>query len=80
MAEFDNTNRGVLFKNTRKTKPNHPDYQGTINVKGTEYRLSAWIKVSKNSVRFLSLSLSDQKQERPQGDADQGFPPIGDDF
>jgi len=28
--EYDNTNRGVLFKNERKTHDKQPDYTGTI--------------------------------------------------
>ena len=41
MSEYDNTNRGVLFKNDRKESDSHPDYKGQINVDGTEFWLSA---------------------------------------
>lgn len=60
---YDNTNKGALFKNDRKESPNHPDYKGTINVEGTEYWASGWIKVAGPNARnpgskFLSVSLT----------------------
>jgi hypothetical protein len=43
MSDYDNTNRGALFRNNDKTEENEkwPDYRGNINVNGTEYWLSA---------------------------------------
>lgn len=61
MADFDNTNRGVLFKNQKKTTDKHPDYNGSINVDGKEMWLSAWIKESKNGGKFMSLSVQDKE-------------------
>jgi hypothetical protein len=55
--DFDNTNRGVLFKNEDKKAPNHPDYKGKLDVAGTEFWLSAWIKEGKSG-KFMSLSIT----------------------
>jgi hypothetical protein len=41
---YDNTNKGALYRNERRTQDNHPEYTGSINVEGKEYWLSAWIK------------------------------------
>jgi uncharacterized protein (DUF736 family) len=58
MPDFDNTNRGALFRNDDKMEEKHPDYRGNINVDGTEYWLSAWIKTSKkNGMKYMSLSV-----------------------
>jgi hypothetical protein len=46
-------NSGVLFKNERKHRENSPDYQGSLNVAGTEYQLSAWIKQGPKA-KFMS--------------------------
>ena len=54
--QYDNTNRGVLFKNDRKETDNHPDYTGRIDIDGTEYFLSAWLKKGKSGQTFMSLS------------------------
>lgn len=61
--EYDNTNRGSLFKNDRKDDAKFPDYKGSINVEGTEYWLSAWIKVSKDGNKFMSLSLKNKNAD-----------------
>lgn len=64
MAEgYDNTNRGVLFKNDRKETDSHPDYTGSVNVEGKEYWFSGWIKTAGPNARnpgskFLSVSVS----------------------
>jgi len=61
---FDNTNRGTLGKNNKKEKDTHPEYSGSINVDGTDYWLSGWIKEGKDG-KFFSLSVR-PKQEIPR--------------
>ena len=63
MTTYDNTNRGSLFKNDKKTEEKHPDLSGSINIEGTEYWISGWSKMSKSGQKFLSLSVR-QKQEQ----------------
>lgn len=58
MSNYDNTNRGALFTNKRRTKDNHPGFTGKINVEGKEYWLSAWGRTSKAGEKFLSLSVN----------------------
>ena len=75
-AEYDNTNRGVLFINDRKESEQHPDRTGTINVGGKEYFLSGWIKTSKQGKQFLSLSVkpkNKQPAKAPAKAAGDGF-------
>jgi hypothetical protein len=64
MAEFDNTNRGSLFKNDKKTEEKHPDMSGSINIDGTEYWISGWKKQSKAGTGFISLSVRTKEQVR----------------
>lgn len=61
--EYDSTNRGSLFKNDRKDDAKFPDYKGSINVDGTDYWLSAWIKVSKDGNKFMSLSVKNKNAD-----------------
>jgi hypothetical protein len=65
--QYDDTNRGAMFDNNKAGNPNRPDYKGTINVEGTEYRISAWHKKSRGGVPFISLSVqpkTENGQER----------------
>jgi uncharacterized protein (DUF736 family) len=61
--EFDNKNRGSLFKNDKKEADTHPDYKGQINVNGEEFWLNAWLKTSKQGTKFMSLSISPKDRQ-----------------
>jgi hypothetical protein len=65
LTQYDNTHRGVLFKNDRKESDNHPDYKGSINVGGQEFWLSAWIKDG-NKGKFMSLSIKPKEDQQRQ--------------
>ena len=73
MTTYDNTDRGVLFKNTDKRNENSPDYTGEINVKGTKQNLSAWVQTSKTGMKYLSLKVRDPLP--PQETAPAPAPP-----
>jgi hypothetical protein len=49
-------NNGVLFKNDKKEKENHPDYRGVIMVDGKKYWISSWIKTGKKG-KFMGLAV-----------------------
>ena len=69
---YDNTNRGALFKNDRKETDQHADYRGDINVDGTEYWLNAWLNTTKDGRRYMSLSV---KPKAPKiQEPDDGIP------
>jgi hypothetical protein len=65
--QYDNTNRGVLFRETDKEKETDRDYSGSINVDGREFWLSGWINQSKRSGRkFLSLTIKPKDAPQPE--------------
>jgi hypothetical protein len=65
MADFDNSNRGVLFNNKdKKRKDTDPDYSGSINFNGVDCWLSGWIKESKDGKKFFSLSVKPKEQAK----------------
>ena len=71
MADFDDTNRGVLFHESAKESDKHPDYTGSINVDGKELRLAGWKKTGKSGVPFLSLSVSEPREKKSGYDSFQ---------
>ena len=58
MPEYDNNNRGVLFKNTDKKTDKHPDYTGTATIENEDKYMSAWINESKSGKSYLKISFT----------------------
>jgi uncharacterized protein (DUF736 family) len=66
-VNYDNNNRGVLFKNDKKGNEKRPDYRGTIVVDNTDFNISGWIKRSqKTGDSFMSLSIEPKKAAPPK--------------
>jgi hypothetical protein len=61
MPDYDNTNRGALFKG-KKQEENHADYEGSINVDGVDYWINGWMKKSKEGVGYMSLSVKPKQK------------------
>jgi hypothetical protein len=70
MSNYDNTNKGIAFKQTSKTNEKAPDLKGKINVEGKEYELAGWIRQGKNG-EFYSLSVSEPKPKQQEAKPDQ---------
>ena len=68
---------GSLFVNDKKKSENGPDYTGSMNVEGVEYRLSGWKKTAKTGTKFLSLSVQAKVEART---AKTSAPNFEDDF
>jgi hypothetical protein len=70
---------GSLFVNDKKKGENDPDFTGSVNVDGVEYRLSGWKKTAKTGAKFLSLGIRAKDEARsskipaPNFDADFGI-------
>lgn len=61
---YDNTNKGLIAKNDRKTQDSHPDITGSINVDGREYFINGWMKRrGSDGAPFYSLAVK-PKAER----------------
>lgn len=56
MKQFDDSDRGVLFKVENKESERHADYRGEVNAAGVDYWLSGWVRTSKKGTRFISAS------------------------
>lgn len=68
--QYDNTNKGALFGNTRKREgKKDPDLQGKIDIDGTEFWLSAWFftyEKDGEKKRGINLSIGDAVEAKPE--------------
>lgn len=64
--QYDNTNKGALFKNDDKRNDKDPDYKGTVNVDGREFWISGWIRTPRDTTKkkFIGFSIK-PKDDRP---------------
>ena len=59
MAYEQKNDSGSLFKNDKKEKEAQPDYKGTCVVDGVEKQMGAWLRESKNGVKYMSIKFSE---------------------
>jgi hypothetical protein len=66
MTQYDNNNRGSIWKNEKKEKDTHPDFTGSLNVNGVEYWVSAWKRKEGAAPKAPALSFSVKPKEEQQ--------------
>lgn len=64
MAEYDNTNRGAIWKNDDQVEDWHPDFRGTLNVEGVEYFFDAWKRKPDASPKAPALSFRVKRKDK----------------
>jgi uncharacterized protein (DUF736 family) len=80
MAEYDNRNTFALFRNNRKQKDTHPDFNGTfVDEDGNEYYMDAWSKAPKNGgEKFLSGKMKRKDGSAKAAPAPRSAPALND--
>ena len=71
-------NSGIIGKNERKQKDNHPDIKGQATVNGVEYWMSGW-KKEKDGKGFYSLAFK-PKEAKSQSGGSSSSPDLDDDI
>lgn len=61
-------NRGSMFENDHKTKETQPDFNGSVNVKGTIYWINGWKQMTQSGKKQISLSVQPQEERQPGSD------------
>jgi hypothetical protein len=79
MSNYDNTNRGSVWKNERKETENHPDFTGSLNVEGVEYWVSGWKRKEGANPNAPALSFSIKAKEQNSQGMRNDQPHEGDD-
>lgn len=79
---YDNTNTGILARNSDRQSDKAPEFKGSINIDGTEYWLSAWVNVGKNGKlagqKYFSIKASPKDATPKQAKQDSGFDDLDD--
>lgn len=57
---------GSLFKNERKSKETHADYQGRCLIDGVEYYMNAWLKDGSKG-KWMSFAFKPVEEAGKQG-------------
>jgi hypothetical protein len=68
--QFDNSNRGSIWKNTKKETDKHPDFTGNLNVDGKEFWVSAWRRKEDAPAKAPALTFSIKAKEETAKKAD----------
>lgn len=71
--EYDNTNSGILSRNKRQRNDRDPTHQGSINVEGKEYWISAWVNTGREGTKlagekYFSLKLNPKEAPTHTGE------------
>lgn len=61
--EYDNVNRGQIWKNENRKTDTHPQFTGSINVDGKEYWLSGWTRKEGANPKSPAMSFSINPKE-----------------
>ena len=64
MTNYDNNNRGALWKNDNQTTEKHPALKGSAEINGVDYWVSAWTSKEGGKKPLVSLSFT-PKDESP---------------
>ena len=80
MTEYDNTNRGALWKNDRRETEKHPNLTGSLNVEGVEYWVSAWTSKEGGNKPLVSFSIKRKDSQRAPNPATTQQPDFDDDI
>lgn len=82
MAQYDNTNSGILARNENRKTDKHPEFSGSLNVEGVDYWVSAWVNEGKpggkmEGKKYFSIKINRKEQ---QGPAQSRPAPRGDNY
>lgn len=71
MTQYDNELRGSLFKNDKEGNEARPDYTGTCQIGGVEYRMAAWLKEAASGKKYMSFKFDPKEGSTAKPSAHQ---------
>ena len=79
--QYNDDNKGAIFKNHRKETETQPDYKGNVNVlEAGDHWLSLWVNTSKKGEKYFSIkatkkdAIAPAKPVQAEAVADEDIP------
>ena len=63
MSQYDDTNKGAIWKNDDRASDKHPHFKGNANINGVDYWVSAWKRDPEGNPKAPALRFSFQPKE-----------------
>jgi hypothetical protein len=72
MADYDNTNKGVAFRNDYRKEDKHPNFKGKGNFNGQDFDIAIWERTSPKG-QFFSISFSEPYEKEMREQEQSGY-------
>lgn len=66
MTEYDNTNRGSIWRNEKKQTEQHPDFTGKCDINGVEFWIAGWKRKAGDNPKSPALRLAFTPKDEPK--------------
>jgi len=76
---FDNDNRGAIWRNEKKIKDTQPDFTGSIMVDGKDYFISGWKRKQGASPKSPAVSIAVTLKDQQSAPKPVSSPGVGED-
>jgi len=63
MSNYDNSNRGSVWKNEDRKSDSHPQFRGSAEVNGVEYWVSGWLRKPDANPKAPAMNFSFSAKE-----------------
>jgi hypothetical protein len=75
MSNYDNSNRGSVWKNEDRKSDSHPQFKGSAEVDGVEYWVSGWLRKPAANPKAPAMNFSfSVKENQPHSQPPQQRP------
>jgi len=78
MSNYDNNNRGSIWKNEDRKSETHPQFKGSAEVNGIEYWVSGWLRKADANPKAPAMSFSFTAKDQQSVPKPTPSPGIGD--
>ena len=79
MSNYDNNNRGSIWKNEDRKSDTHPQFKGSAEVNGVDYWVSGWLRKADANPKAPAMSFSFTAKEQQSATKPIPSPSIGND-